>query len=157
MARKKKQCLKCGTKQNLKKEEGVWFCEDCLAGEDFCGMPVLHEKLEICPCCKEDIDFDRVLEDFEEVDTDRAIACGEEVDAWGNPIEKPDQIATPYLYIYELNVCNHCDFWIGYGRRYYWNEESGNFDLDAPLTPAEKIAKENAYQESMGQQIMEGF
>jgi hypothetical protein len=92
--------------------------------------------------------------DIEALDEDRAIACGLDVDHCHHDEEMP------YRYIYEVAVCWNGDckmrhYYIPYGQRWYWDEEAGNFEADAPLSPQERIMKENAYQESMGQLLLD--
>ena len=44
---------------------------------------------------------------------------------------------TRFSFVHEQLECGECGVWIAYGPRWYWNEESGNYDKRDPLGTAD--------------------
>lgn len=75
-----------------------------------------------CPNCKSrDLETGRMPDD-DDYDEDLAAT-------FGVPENEHD---SRFSFIYEVAVCEDCHTGISYGRRYYWNEATGDYDLPAP-------------------------
>jgi hypothetical protein len=152
VSKKRLRCILChGTDRVIPHEEdGFGLCEHCEKTCDWWGgFPVLPDKPEKCPICGNK-HIDTGLMSDEEFDEKLAAQFGVDWDS------DDDEMRT-YTYTHEEMECvseSH-DSWggirIGYGKRHYWNQATGNFDAPKPLTPTELIRAENAQQEAAGQ------
>lgn len=117
------------------------------------GDPVLATAPKRCPFCGSKYIDTRLAPDEGTLDEPLAEAFGYDLDTEIARVyrERPD-----FDYIVEEADCSECGGIIGYGQRYYWNSESGAYDLPRPLTPAEQQEKERQAQIEAGQAVMFG-
>lgn len=110
------------------------------------GNEVLDEQPTRCPACGSNNIENGMLSDTDEFDDELADACGYEP---GN--NHRYQFGTPFNYVYEEMWCDDCDAIYGYGQRWYWDEDSGFYSHDAPLTPVQEMKLQRERQERAGQ------
>jgi hypothetical protein len=92
-----------------------------------------------CQFCGRFMNLTDLIPQDDVLDEELALSHGftqDELDTL-DPFESP---LGKYRYVQDLWVCGNCDIeeWHTEGKRYYWNEESGNYDADAPISPTEK-------------------
>lgn len=104
------------------------------------------KKCRECGC--KSFDWER-LPDDDEWD-------GEMEDAY--EVSDADDWDARFAYVHDHAVCEECGEWHEYGQRWYWNEESGEYDLNRMLTPAAaKLAEAEAERQAQinaGQLVM---
>jgi len=97
-----------------------------------------------CEYCGRFMKLSDLLPDDDEFDIELAIKCGllpeDEQEAYGDF----DGEWSRFRFVYDQWHCDNCDVMEDHtqGKRYYWNADSGNYDANAPLTPAEIDALE---------------
>jgi hypothetical protein len=73
-----------------------------------------------------------------------------------DPFESP---LSKYIYVQDQWECDNCQTteWHTEGKKYYWNDASGNYDADAPISPTEKqrIEREQERQRAIDAGQME--
>lgn len=98
-----------------------------------------------CEDCGRFMRLTDLMPDDDDIDTDLALAHGftqqeiDTLDPYDSPLGK-------YVYIQDQWECDNCNTtqWHTEGNKYYWNEVSGNYDAEAPLSPVEKTRIEAA-------------
>lgn len=113
---------------------------------------LMEETPTRCPKCESQVLELDLLSGNEQVDEDAMVACKMSDEQIQEAHWALDGEAARFRYVYSECECLNCGYGFSYDKRWYWSEQDGNYTADrAPLTPAEKIALENAQQEAAGQ------
>lgn len=92
-----------------------------------------------CELCGRFMRLTDLMPEDDDVDEELALAHGftrHELDTL-SPYDSP---LSKYVYVQDQWECDNCDVteWHTEGEKYYWNENSGNYDANAPASPEEK-------------------
>ena len=104
-----------------------------------------------CPICGKFMHLSDVLPFDDDFDEELAYACGYSEDDLDN---LPYEDLWQFHYVYDQWVCDGCFMSLDHteGKKYYFDPARNGYYVDAkPLTPSEKIARENQAQEEAGQ------
>ncbi len=95
---------------------------------------------------------DRMPQD-DEFDEELAVQCGLSDEQIEEGMWNSESPHSRFNYVQDQWECTNCGTLTTHetGPRYYWNPDSGNYDGEKPLTPAERIQAENVQQEAVGQ------
>lgn len=111
-----------------------------------------------CQFCGRFMNLTDLMPQDDELDEELALSHGftqDELDTL-DPFESP---LSKYIYVQDQWECDNCQTteWHTEGKKYYWNDASGNYDADAPISPAEKqrIEREQERQRAIDAGQME--
>lgn len=110
-----------------------------------------EEKPTVCPKCGNKNLLDGWLLDDQQWDEERANEYGVE---FGDDFDKSAKFAYVHDWVYcdgeiqDGDDWDDCDYQSDYGRRYYYNKRTNNYDLPRPPTPKEKKRKEAKAREN---------
>lgn len=106
-----------------------------------------------CEGCGRFMALRNIIPDSDEFDEELAFECGLTEDQLDEAYNFDSKWAR-FRYIQDQWECDECQTQMSHeeGKRYYWNPKSGNYDGAKPLTPKEKVLREQKRQEKAGQQ-----
>lgn len=149
MGKKKRCCASCGGDDRVHRDilHGIPLCIHCEALDTCYGYPVLKNEPEECPFCRGWMETGLMMED-DLIDEDLL------------PYFEEDDPCTHFIY-----DCAQCENWecssgrdyIAYGRRWYWNPKTEDYDADKPLVGPASYREYNQAQEAAGQKLLPGL
>jgi hypothetical protein len=111
-----------------------------------------------CQFCGRFMNLTDLIPQDDELDEELALSHGftqDELDTL-DPFESP---LSKYIYVQDQWECDNCQTteWHTEGKKYYWNDASGNYDADAPISPTKKqrIEREQERQRAIDAGQME--